>query len=775
MAEIKCPVCGTINDEMADACRSCRTLLKDTHSDGEQLVRPTPTEELLASLRNVGGVTPDHQSETGAEPADPGEELSGQEQRLHDVSGEQPEPAADDAQQDGEFIPDWLKELDAWQEEANATKQVSVDKTPKPLEEEQPVMDEELLPDWLKSHKPPAADQPLEKELPGQMISDEELSDWLSAYREQEAARADLPAEDPETLKPGNVIELPASFVDPYEKQAPPAGDETHTRPSEAHALPEWLSVADAMADDSADFQALRPSHPDEGADAASEDTSSEEIDLIEWLSDLRAEDFPAVFDSSELAQTTEGGQLPTTPPFAGEDLNEWIHPSGQAAGSDEQNGQPDGQPSRLPSLPEWMDDITPASSDDEPDQLDPAGEEPVQAEVPGWLTALQPDPLNFADQQTTIDESIVEESGPLAGIAGVLPLQDVSSLYRKPPVYSSQLQVSEKQRSHAAMLENMLDEEKLKVTQKRSKRLPSQAFVRVMVAVLLIAAVLLPLLGVNTPMLAALTDSTTAFNAGDVAAVATFQQAIEDLPVGSSVLLAVEYAPGFDGEMSIAALSTLERLMEREMRIAVLSTNPSGPALAEGLKLDALTAFPDLQERYNQRDWFINLGYLPGETLSLQELVRSPQQALRYGISAGLENRLVWDSAVLQNITRLEHFSMLVLVTDTAETGRVWIEQVQPTLQNSGRAVPFLVVSSAQAAPMLQPYVYSGQVQGMVTGMSGGLDLAERNGLQTDRSDALMLSIRLGAGLVVLLILLGIIIEGFSSLVGRNRSGQEA
>jgi hypothetical protein len=78
--------------------------------------------------------------------------------------------------------------------------------------------------------------------------------------------------------------------------------------------------------------------------------------------------------------------------------------------------------------------------------------------------------------------------------------------------------------------------------------------------------------------------------------------------------------------------------------------------------------------------------------------------------------------------------YSALIVLTDHAESGRVWVEQLQsrkqadPSLNNK----PLLMAVSAQAGPLLQPYVSSRQITGMISGLSD----AARYELNNNRSD---------------------------------------
>jgi hypothetical protein len=73
------------------------------------------------------------------------------------------------------------------------------------------------------------------------------------------------------------------------------------------------------------------------------------------------------------------------------------------------------------------------------------------------------------------------------------------------------------------------------------------------------------------------------------------------------------------------------------------------------------------------------------------------------------------WQSAPLQDVQSLSNFALILLITDSLDTGRNWAEQVSRLRGNA----PFVVASSAQAGPMLLPYVQSGQFNGLINGLN--------------------------------------------------------
>jgi hypothetical protein len=62
-----------------------------------------------------------------------------------------------------------------------------------------------------------------------------------------------------------------------------------------------------------------------------------------------------------------------------------------------------------------------------------------------------------------------------------------------------------------------------------------------------------------------------------------------------------------------------------------------------------------------------------------------------------------------------------VLVLTDNADTARTWVEQLQHVKQTDAAFVhqTLLVASSAQAGPLLQPYVSSQQINGLIIGLA--------------------------------------------------------
>ena len=114
------------------------------------------------------------------------------------------------------------------------------------------------------------------------------------------------------------------------------------------------------------------------------------------------------------------------------------------------------------------------------------------------------------------------------------------------------------------------------------------------------------------------------------------------------------------------------------------------------------------------------------------------------------------WDHSAVLGVNSLQDFALVIVLTDSPETGRAWIEQVQPVLGS----VPLTMITSAQAGPLLQPYYDSGQIQGMAVGLQGGAMYEQRSG-RVNLANRFWGSYQTGLLAGLLLLVIGGIISG--------------
>jgi hypothetical protein len=152
--------------------------------------------------------------------------------------------------------------------------------------------------------------------------------------------------------------------------------------------------------------------------------------------------------------------------------------------------------------------------------------------------------------------------------------------------------------------------------------------------------------------------------------------------------------------------------MITKHARFAFISTSPTGGLLAERLFSGPLNG-----SNYVRGANYFNLGYLPGGLTGVRSFAQSPETTMTIDLDR--------NPAPLQGVKSLSQFAAMLVITDNAESARTWIEQA------SGQT-PMVIVSSAQAAPMVEPYYDSHQVNGVVSGLYGGAVFGQNNATGT-------------------------------------------
>ena len=417
--------------------------------------------------------------------------------------------------------------------------------------------------------------------------------------------------------------------------------------------------------------------------------------------------------------------------------------------------------------LPGWLTGEGEAQAESEaPAQ---AGPEPVaaapddldEARVPGWLAEMRPvDPATLPEPVQEAPESEVS-SGPLSGLKGILPAEPDVARAKRAPVYSVKLQVAESQAAHVQLFTELIEAEGAARPRSGRAAAASSRVARLLIFLVLLGAVLWPaLIGSQSTALPQVPAEIEA--AGSL---------IDALPAGAPVLLAVDFEPGFSGELEAASSAVVDHLMRQGAYLAFVSTTATGPLQAERLVSDLNL---NGGHAYLGLDQYANLGYIPGGPAGLRAFAETPRRTLPFALSGeGAAADRIWSSGALREVEQLSDFALALVLTENPDTARVWIEQVQPMLGSA----PLVVVASAQADPLIRPYFEGqpAQVEGLVSGLAGGAayeSYSGRAGAARGAWDAFALSLPAAAALIVLGALVALISSSTSSRRRRRQGG---
>jgi hypothetical protein len=673
-----------------------------------------------------------------------------------------PEPAESAAEVE---TPDWLSNLAPTEEPAAADPAAADD-----------------LPDWLSSVEDtliaPVINEPedktVEAEIPdwlSNLSSDDEVETPGSGEAEPVAIQADVPDwlssletdEEPASSSPAGSDEILDQL--PGEDDDVPAGIEaSEPEPAAAETnFPDWLSaeIRSEEASDQDDTPGWLSELDDETEPALPEPISmglGDDSESLDWLSEEGLDfDIP---DSSALEpeSTLNLGEGAETPDWLenigpGEGVpveTEYLGENLETASPFAFEGEPDDDLLDIEGLPDWL------SSD--PDAIPSPAElsddnnlSPV--ELPGWLEAMRPADAEISPEG---DEDVfVESAGPLAGLKSVLAAEPDVSLIQVSPSYSVKLEVEKDQRKHATLFEELLASEGEAKPVPRPITISTQRVLRWLIAFVLIIFVGFTIISesqnVSLPAEISIPDQTIAVN-----------KLVNAAPDGSPVLLAFDYEPGMAGEMHATAAAVIDRLIVKGARFTLVSTIPSGPAIAEYF-------FQEVQTRpYIAGKDYVNLGYIPGGTTGLLSFAHTPQLVFPMSYDG---NREPWNTPPLQNVTGVADFALVLIIAADPDVARAWIEQVQPRMGQT----PLIAILSAQAEPMVRPYfgtTTTAQVQGIVSGLSG----AAAYEVNADKNLGRVYWDAYSVGLIVAVaaILVGGTLNIISVIINRNSEDQE-
>ena len=358
--------------------------------------------------------------------------------------------------------------------------------------------------------------------------------------------------------------------------------------------------------------------------------------------------------------------------------------------------------------IPDWLSKLKPELAEEytpEADAETSTSENLEISELPSWVLAMRPVESVVAEARAAPqeDSQVTEQRGPLAGLHGVLPVGPGLGLLRKPPPYSNILQVTDSQQRYISAFEQLISRETQPQAARRT-RLTSNRLWRWLIASLLILAIGLPLITRISITQASKLQPPEMLNAFTL---------IGSLPSNAPVLVVFDYEPALSGELEAAAAPLMDHLLLQGPRLALISTSPTGPALAERFLHDTSSSPLVARHDYQAGQQYVDLGYLAGGPSGVQYFAISPSTAAPFT----LDGQSAWQLPPLQGLQKLSDFDAIIVLTDNADSGRVWIEQTGSTIGNT----PMLMVISAQAEPMILPYYNSGQIKGLVTGLAGG------------------------------------------------------
>jgi hypothetical protein len=256
-------------------------------------------------------------------------------------------------------------------------------------------------------------------------------------------------------------------------------------------------------------------------------------------------------------------------------------------------------------------------------------------------------------------------------------------------------------------------------VVSTRPIRRPRPKIDRLLIAILLVTAVILPFVvrGLRIGQLPPLS-----FAAGSPQAVA-FDR-VANLQPGEVVLIAAEYGLTDAAELDTTLDTLLRHIFSRGARPVIVSTNAIGLLHAKNVLERGVVSGLDIKNGGTDSSGnvvltpgtglnrfgrvikpnvdYVIAPFIAGDTVGLRTFSQNLALALATDINGKATN--------LQ-VTSYNDFALIAVIAERSDDVRRWAEQVAPLTTN-----PLLIAVSAAAAPMAEPYT-AGNVNGMLTG----------------------------------------------------------
>jgi hypothetical protein len=394
----------------------------------------------------------------------------------------------------------------------------------------------------------------------------------------------------------------------------------------------------------------------------------------------------------------------------------------------EDQVAETEPEPVVFHNIPE--DDERTLNSDvdgDLPLEEDANQEPPHEPDQPGEDT--EPEEVNEPTETLVEAETEAEFEGKSLEAEEKLETESESAPSTDAPLSTEEvlpdLLLLKNQRERAQVFSEIIGQEGRRTISILHETTPQGKIGRLVLGLLLILGVLLAILlgkprQVNLPL---------------SAPAAAFAKNLESIALDDAVLIVLDYQAATQNDIEPLAVRALEILEEKGSNVKVVTANPENIWLAGNL-LDPVQV----------PDEFIPggmLGYLAlavGETPSWGELPI---------------NQAFTDDAEL-----FDGIKQVILVSDSAEFVRMWLEQIspwQPGIKTSA-------ITTSVSAPMLLPYHDSGQLQGVVAGIADAkaLEVAPQN-LVNQRA------FQVGMLLMIVVLLLGMITKADEDTLRRT------
>lgn len=204
-----------------------------------------------------------------------------------------------------------------------------------------------------------------------------------------------------------------------------------------------------------------------------------------------------------------------------------------------------------------------------------------------------------------------------------------------------------------------------------------------------------------------------------------TVYNLVDDLEAGDRVLMAINYNPSDTADIEPQAVAVLKHLLQKDVRVAMVSFAASGPLIAEQL----LQPYVQAGKTYGSD--MINLGFIPGG----ETAIRSIGSDVVGTAKVDYQGKDLLQAPLLAGVHDCRDFDLVYVLSGYTPGLPEWVQQVQGPLN-----VRLVGTSTTVSVPSCMPFVQSGQIAGLTSGLRGAAEyelLLQEPGLAVTMMDA--------------------------------------
>ena len=201
---------------------------------------------------------------------------------------------------------------------------------------------------------------------------------------------------------------------------------------------------------------------------------------------------------------------------------------------------------------------------------------------------------------------------------------------------------------------------------------------------------------------------------------VRSLYDALEKLPPGAKVLVAFDYDPASGPELQPMAVAFMKYAFRHDFKVIIMGLWPQGPQLANQA-LDEAMKDPELAAKnlVLGKD-YVNLGFQSGNEFVIQSMGTEFKRMFPKD-----DRGIPYDQIPLMN--DITNFSNIDFVFNLSSGKPGTVEWVQIAVDRFGAVCG--AGNTAVQAPTVYPYLRSGQLTGLLGGMSGGAEFEKITG----------------------------------------------